>query len=293
MPVLRGSAGARGAHLPARERLQTLTEVQPGDAAILDVLGHGDVDVLGRLVEASNLALLVRVGGAQGVLAIYKPVAGERPLWDFPGGTLAAREVAAYLISAAGGWDVVPETVLRTGPHGLGSLQRWVGDPELEPEYAVGLVAPDAIPAGWVPVLRGEDGEGRPVVVVHEDSPALRAVAAFDAVINNSDRKGSHLVREGQALRGFDHGVSLHEDDKLRTVVWGFAGEPLPEVELERITTVHDRAADRSSSLRGELDGLISAQEVGALVARCRVLLDTAAYPRPSGGWPTIPWPPL
>ena len=249
--------------------------------------------MLGRLVDASNLALLVRVGGEAGALAIYKPVAGERPLWDFPDGTLAAREVAAWAISAAGGWDIVPETVLRSGPRGLGSVQRWVGDPQTEPEYAVSLVAPDEVPVGWVPVLQGEDSDGRPVVVVHEDSPGTRSVAVFDAVINNSDRKGSHLVREGAGLRGFDHGVSLHEEDKLRTVFWGFAGQPLPSEELARVTTVHDAATDGESELRGQLDSLISPAEVAALVQRCRALLDHAAYPKPSGDWPAIPWPPL
>lgn len=251
------------------------------------------MEVHGRLVDASNLALLVTVGGDDGLLAIYKPVAGERPLWDFPDGTLAAREVAAWLLSSTGGWDIVPETVLRTGPHGVGSLQRWVGDPDAEPEYAVTLVPPGKVPAGWLPVLEGQDGSGRPVVLVHEDSPGTRAVAAFDAVINNSDRKGSHLVREGGALRGFDHGVSLHEEDKLRTVFWGFAGQPLPADEIARISTVHDAAVDGSSELRSQLDELLSAAEVAALIERCRALLDDPAYPRPSGSWPAIPWPPL
>jgi uncharacterized repeat protein (TIGR03843 family) len=249
--------------------------------------------VIGRLVDASNLALLVRVGGESGALAIYKPVAGERPLWDFPDGTLAAREVAAWAISAAGRWGIVPETVLRSGPHGLGSVQRWVGDPETEPEYAVSIVAQGEVPAGWVPVLQGEDADGQPVVVVHEDSPATRSVAVFDEVINNSDRKGSHLVREGAALRGFDHGVSLHEDHKLRTVFWGFAGQPLPPEELARVSTIHDAATDGESEPRERLDALISPAEVAALVQRCRALLDHAAYPKPSGDWPAIPWPPL
>jgi uncharacterized repeat protein (TIGR03843 family) len=260
---------------------------------MLRVLEGADLEVLGRLADASNLALLVRVGGDDGPLAIYKPVRGERPLWDFPEGTLAAREVAAYAISAAGGWDVVPETVFRAGPHGPGSVQRWVGDPEVEPEFPVDVVAPDAVPEGWVPVLQGEDAEGRPVVVVHEDSGATRAVAAFDAVINNSDRKGSHLVREAGALKGFDHGLCLHEDAKLRTVLWGFAGQPLSPVELERIDRVRAAVGDDTSTLRATLDTLVTTSEVAALGARCRRLLARAAYPRPSGQWPAIPWPPL
>ena len=114
----------------------------------------------------------------------------------------------------------------------------------------VDLVTPDAVPQGWLAVLRGEDERGRPVVVVHEDSPVVRAVAAFDAVINNSDRKGSHLVREGDRLRGFDHGVSLHEDPKLRTVLWGFAGQPIADADLARITRVRDALDDVGSELR-------------------------------------------
>ncbi len=116
-------------------------------------------------------------------------------------------------------------------------------------------------------------------MLVHEDSPGTRAVAAFDAVINNSDRKGSHLVREGGALRGFDHGVSLHEEDKLRTVFWGFAGQPLAAAELARIATVHDAAVDGDSALRGRLDELLSPAEVAALVQRCRALLDRRGIP--------------
>jgi uncharacterized repeat protein (TIGR03843 family) len=168
-----------------------------------------------------------------------------------------------------------------------------VGDPEQAPDLVVDLVTPDAVPRGWLAVLRGEDERGRPVVVVHEDSPVVRAVAAFDAVINNSDRKGTHLVREGDRLRGFDHGVSLHEDPKLRTVLWGFAGQPLADVDLARITRVRDALADAGSELRTALAELLTPVEVTALRARCAALLDHAAYPVPSGDWPAIPWPPL
>jgi uncharacterized repeat protein (TIGR03843 family) len=206
---------------------------------------------------------------------------------------LAAREVAAQLISTAGGWDVVPETVLREGPRGPGSVQRWVGDPQTPPEYVVDLVTPDAIPDGWVAVLRGEDETGAPVVVVHEDSAEVRAVAVFDAVINNSDRKGSHLVREGSRIRGFDHGVSLHEDDKLRTVLWGFAGQPLAAAELTRVAAVLQSLEDDASDLHRDLAPLLTPAEVAALGERCAVLLEHAAYPVPSGDWPAIPWPPL
>jgi uncharacterized repeat protein (TIGR03843 family) len=172
-------------------------------------------------------------------------------------------------------------------------VQRWVGDPEEVPEHPVDVVPRAAVPEGWLPVLQGEDELGRPVVVVHEDSDAMRAVAAFDAVINNSDRKGSHLVREGGRLRGFDHGVSLHEEGKLRTVVWGYAGQPLPEVEQARVERVLEATSDGTSPLRAALDDLLTAAEVAALEARCRTLLAAATYPVPSGEWPAIPWPPL
>ncbi len=249
--------------------------------------------MLGRIADASNLALLVRAGGDEGPLAIYKPEAGERPLWDFPDGSLAAREVAAYLISSTGGWDVVPETVHRPGPQGPGSVQRWVGDPTTDPEYPVELCSPSQVPAGWLAVLRGEDELGQPVVVVHEDTAAARAVAAFDAVINNSDRKGSHLVREDDTLRGFDHGVSLHEEDKLRTVLWGFAGQPLSSVDVGRVRSVRDALADEESPLSVALEPLLTIAEVTALAIRCEILLERGAYPMPSGQWPAIPWPPL
>lgn len=265
----------------------------PADGSVLHLLQHGGIELVGRLADASNLAFLARVSGDEPLLAIYKPVAGERPLWDFPEGTLAEREVAAYLVSAAGGWDIVPETVLREGPHGPGSLQRWVGDPEHEPEYVVDVVAPDAIPEGWLPVLQGEGADGQPVLVVHEDSPAVMAVAVFDAVINNSDRKGSHLVHEGSSLRGFDHGVSLHEDDKLRTVLWGFAGRRLPEVQLARLRTVAEALRQPESDLAAALDTLLTSAEVTALRRRVARLLEQAAYPLPGAGWPAIPWPPL
>lgn len=275
------------------ERLQALTGWPDDPRAVTELLTRAELVVLGALRDASNLALLVRVGGEEGPLAVYKPVSGERPLWDFPDGSLAAREVAARLVSEAGGWDVVPETVLRDGPQGPGSVQRWVGSLDEEPEHPVDVVPVDEVPDGWLPVLRGEDQRGRPVLVVHEDSPDLRAVAALDAVLNNSDRKGSHLVRVDGRLRGFDHGLSLHEEDKLRTVLWGFAGQPLTDIDAGRIDRVLTAVSDGTSGLRSLLDELITPAEVAALEARCRTLLDTAAHPLPSEGWPAIPWPPL
>ena len=151
-----------------------------------------------------------------------------------------ARERAAYLVSAAGGFDVVPPTVLRDGPLGPGSVQLWVGPVEGEPDPLVDVTPADAVPTGWVVVLEGESPGGAPVVVSHSPEPALRTVAVLDAVINNSDRKGGHLMRDGDIVRGCDHGVSLGVAPKLRTVLWGWAGEPLPEADLARVETLLD-----------------------------------------------------
>ena len=123
---------------------------------------------------------------------IYKPVRGERPLWDFPDGTLAERELAAYLVSRAAGWDCVPLTVIRDGPYGPGMVQRWIED--ADPEEVVDLVPVDGIPTGWLPVLRAIDTDGDDVAVVHADNPALATLAGFDLVVNNADRKGSHVL---------------------------------------------------------------------------------------------------
>lgn len=259
---------------------------------MVDTLAAGEIELVGRLRDASNAAYLVAVGAGR-LLAIYKPVTGERPLWDFPDGTLAARERAAFLVSEAGRWGIVPETVLRPGPHGPGSVQRWVGHPETAPEHVVDVVAPTAVPDGWLPVLEGQDQRGETVLVVHEDSEPVASVAAFDAVVNNSDRKGSHIVREDGGVRGFDHGVCFHADDKLRTVLWGFAGRPLPGAELDRLRALRAQLEDSESALRRELAGLLTASEVAALAARTARLLADAAYPLPGQGWPAIPWPPI
>ncbi len=258
---------------------------------VLALLATGSIEVVGRLVDASNAAFLVRVcGDGRETLAIYKPVVGERPLWDFPDGTLAQREVACYLVSETGGWHVVPPTVLRDGPHGAGSVQQWIGDPDVEPEYAVDVVAPGRVRDGWLPVLRGEGSGGRPVMVVHEDSPRMAEITVFDAVINNADRKGSHLIRAGDTVIGVDHGVTLHEDDKLRTVLWGYAGQPLPTSEVTHLAALAADLAE-GEQVRLALEDLLTLREVAALAERVDRLLAESAFPLPSGGWPSIPWP--
>jgi uncharacterized repeat protein (TIGR03843 family) len=240
----------------------------------------------GRIMPASNATFVGEIGE---VRVVYKPVAGERPLWDFPDGTLADREVAAYLLSGAFGWDVVPETWLREGPHGLGMVQRWQ-EPD-EGQEAVTLVPEGRVPAGYLRVFDGLDGQDQPVSLVHEDTPALRRMAVFDIVANNADRKGGHVLEMEDGHRyGVDHGVTFHTDHKLRTVLWGWLGEPLEEPEVAAVARV--RAA-----LGGELgDALgfhLTEPEIEAVARRCDRLLARGTMPAPRGQWPAIPWPPF
>jgi uncharacterized repeat protein (TIGR03843 family) len=264
------------------------------DAEVVDLLTTGHLTPVGRIVDSSNGALLCSVGDREEpVLVIHKPEASERPLWDYPDGTLVARERAAYLVSAAGGFDVVPPTVLREGPLGPGSVQLWVGPVEGVREALVDVTPVDAVPDGWVVVLEGETPGGRPVVVSHSPEPALRTVAVLDAVLNNSDRKGGHLLRDGDAVRGCDHGVSLSVEPKLRTVLWGWAGEEIPDVELGRLEALLVALEDAAGALVAELGTLITPAEVRALRRRTESLLRTGRHPHPRAGWPAIPWPAL
>jgi uncharacterized repeat protein (TIGR03843 family) len=262
------------------------------DAEVTEVLCHGDLRPLGRIAESSNHAVLCEVVlGERSVLAVHKPAGLERHLWDYPPGTLTGRERAAYLLCTAGGFGVVPPTVLREdGPWGSGSVQAWVGDPAEPPDLVVDVVPADAVPAGWLAVVAGESPYGRRVVVAHADEPPVRTTAAFDAVINNSDRKGGHLVRDGDAVRGFDHGVSLGVEPKLRTVLWGWAGRPLPDADVARVERVRAEL-DRRHGPLGELAELLDGDEREALRRRVDRLLASGRHPRPHGGWPAIPWP--
>lgn len=273
---------------------------------VVEALTHGDLDVVGQITDSSNIALLCEVTGAAvteaaeatgaPVHVIYKPVRGERPLWDFPDGTLAGREVATFAVSRAGGWDVVPPTVLRDGALGQGSAQLWIGDP-FSPSAngrPVDLCAPRKVPDGWLSVIDGEVSRGRAVSVIHENRDDVRDVAVLDAVVNNGDRKGSHLQRDRiGALWGFDHGVTFSSDPKLRTVLWGWAGDPLRDVDVARLEALQGLLDDPDSTLSGELDRLLPRGDVRALVRRVTSLLRSRRHPRPSRGWPAIPWPAL
>jgi hypothetical protein len=254
--------------VPAEERLPQLGRVAPEVAARL--IAEGELDAIGRLVAASNVTLLCRVtldgGGPDDAdlegAAIYKPVQGERPLWDFPDGTLAGREYAAFLVSEASGWGIVPPTVLREGPFGPGMVQLWMD----------------------------VDEEVDRVALVNDADARLRRIAVFDAVVNNADRKVGHLLPMADgAILGVDHGVCFHVEPKLRTILWAWRGKRLRAAEL---AVVERLEADLSGQLGSALRGHVTRREVEATRGRAQRLLRTGRFPQPSPDWPAIPWPP-
>ena len=266
----------------------TVQEGREGRCGAEDLaeLETGELVLHGRVMPASNATFFGEVGGTK---VVYKPVAGERPLWDFPTGTLAGREVASYLVAAATGWDVVPRTVLREGPHGPGMVQLWQ-EPD-EEQVAVDVVPEGAVPAGWRAVFDGVDAGDRAVTLIHEDTAPLRRLAVVDVVINNGDRKGGHvLAMTGGHRYGVDHGVSMSVEPKLRTVLWGWADEPLTADEVAGVERV---AAALDGDLGEVLLEHVTAAEVAACRRRVRALLRDPRFPAPAGGWPSIPWPPF
>jgi uncharacterized repeat protein (TIGR03843 family) len=264
-----------------------------------EVMRCGDLNVVGRIRSASNATFLceAHLGDAR-LHCVYKPVAGEAPLWDFPDGTLAGREVGAYLISAALGWGVVPETILRDGPAGPGMVQRWVEQPsDTSTDTAselpqgpdlVDLLPAGHIPPGYLPILQAYDYAGDEVTLVHADDVRLRRMAVFDVVINNADRKGGHILAgvDGRVY-GVDHGVSLHVEDKLRTVLWGWAGKPVDDEALEDLGRLGDAVG---GELGEQLRPHITRREIAALRARIVALLEDPVMPTPDRHRP-IPWP--
>jgi len=252
-------------------------------------LDETELEITGRLVQASNATFLteLRSPGAPTTQWVYKPVEGERPLWDFPHRTLGLREVAAYEVSRIGGFDCVPVTVFADGPLGPGSLQAWIDSEEEAVAELVDIVPARAVPSsGWFTCVDGMGADDRPVSVIHADDPRLRNLAVFDVLVNNADRKGGHiLASEGQVF-GVDHGISFHTDHKLRTLLWGWAGSPLTPTELGRVEKARDEAPEQLGALLSEL-------EVEALVRRADLLLSRRKFPRPRGQWPSIPWPPF
>ena len=279
------------------EQNRSAPDDDDGEQAALDLLASGELEIEGRLVDASNATLYctIRTSGripeapkapkapkaqkkqktvrtarvprvsAGQVACVYKPVAGERPLWDFPMGTLAGREVAAYVVSRAARWDVVPPTVMRDGPFGPGMCQLWI-----DHDTDVDLIA----------LARRTDHAG------------LRDMAVFDAVVNNADRKIGHLlpVADGH-LYGCDHGVCFAEDYKLRTVLWQWRGKTLPRRSLEALRRLSTQLNE--GALEAELSSLLSAAEIAATRVRVQTLLRHRVHPYPPADWPAVPWPPV
>ncbi|MFE0365103.1 MULTISPECIES: SCO1664 family protein [Streptomyces] len=261
-------------------------------AEAVRLLTEGELTVRGRIREASNAALYCTVAlDGREAACVYKPVAGERPLWDFPDGTLAEREVAAYEVSEATGWALVPPTVLREGPYGRGMCQLWI---EVLPESELlALVDAEEPEPGWKAIGLAEVEEGRTALLVHADDMRLRRLAVLDAVINNADRKGGHLLpTEGERLYGIDHGVTFNAENKLRTLLWGWAGESLPGEALDVLRGLREALAE-GGPLALRLGELLTPAEVGATRARVEDLLASGRHPEPSGEWPAIPWPPV
>ena len=223
------------------------TVVNTADTSLIE---SGEMEVLGQLAVASNATLLVEVNG---VRAVYKPVAGEQPLWDFPDHTLGLRELAAYQFSEALHWSIVPPTVFRDGPYGPGAVQLWI---DIDEEIDL-------------------------IDLVNSDHPRLAQIALFDAMINNTDRKVSHLLPTKESIFGCDHGVTFHEQDKLRTVLWQWRGLPIPQDLLDDIKGV----------AFPELP--ISEAEMSALKRRMALLIEAEVFPMPSSNWPAVPYPPF
>ncbi|MEU4161207.1 SCO1664 family protein [Actinoplanes sp. NPDC026670] len=261
------------------------------EADALALLERGRIEIEGRLADASNTTLRAEIT-LDGLTrrCVYKPVRGERPLWDFPDGTLAGREVSAYLVSRATGWDVVPPTILRDGPLGPGALQLWIDEPD-QVSALIGFVPAYDVPPGWFPVAAARDDDGDAYALAHADDPRLARLAVFDAVINNADRKGGHVLYPATGgVHGVDHGVSFHVENKLRTVLWGWTGTPLPPDACEVLTRLRSQLA---GPLGAELEEHLTVSEVQHVGLRVKRLLRAARFPRPPTDWPAIPWPPI
>lgn len=226
------------------------------------VLTEGVLKVTGRLVDASNATLYATSTlNEQEIVCIYKPIAGERPLWDFPEGSLAYREYAAYLVSQGLGFHIVPLTILRDGPYGSGMVQEWITLDE-----SIDLA-----------------------VFFSSDNPRLRSMALFDAIVNNTDRKIGHLLPiSHDEVYGCDHGVTFHVEDKLRTVLWQWADDELTDQELQSLQKAQQLLA---GELGEQLQPFLTQDEIDAISMRVDRLLSEGRFPLPNPNWPAIPWP--
>lgn len=278
-----------------------------------------EVRIIGRIRSGSNAVFLTEEVAPPGPpggdhesapLWVHKPVRGESPLHDFPAGvlptaaaipgssvesqlagTLAAREIAAYRVSHAAGWDVVPETLPIVSAAGPGMIQRFLDIPaDADTENApVDLYDPESIPSDVTGVIALDTEDGDTMVLGHRTTSRIRTIALLDAVINNSDRKGGHVLRSSDGtIWAIDHGLAFHTDPKVRSVLWGFAEEPLDDVERASLRAL--RATCATGSLRSELAELLAPEEVDALLERIESLLEAGTFPPPRGGFP-LPWP--
>jgi hypothetical protein len=226
-----------------------------------EIISSGEIVVVGRLVDASNATLLANIKDSDPKIEIiYKPISGERPLWDFPDGDLASREYSAFLLSLMAGFNLVPLTVLRDGPFGHGMVQEWIDIDETV----------DVVEYG------------------QSNDDQLRKLALFDSVINNADRKFGHLLLDKQGvLKGCDHGISFHTEDKLRTVIWQFSSLQFNSEEIILLNKVIDL------NLEQIFNEYLTASEITALRQRVDELLSTGMFPEPSQIRPAVPWPPV
>ncbi len=235
---------------------------------LLTTLTEGEYAIEGQFMWGSNYTFLANVTHAgQTFKAVYKPTQGERPLWDFPSETLAGREVAAFLVSQAAGWGLVPPTVYRPeGPAGPGSLQLYI---EHDPEMHYFKFTP-------------------------EQRAGLHTTALFDAIANNTDRKGGHILIDPDGRFWLiDHGICFHVQPKLRTVIWDFAGQPIPEEECDRLMHLRVALQGEAAPLRAALAPYLNLAELGALAARIDSLIARRVFPRPTSERYSYPWPPI
>lgn len=254
----------------------------------LKELGLSEFSLQGQLVQASNQTLLCTAQDQVGEISryVYKPVSGERPLWDFPAATLAKREVAAFFLSELAMWHHVPQTWwLEDGPLGAGMLQTWIEGANHE---SVVDIFSQEIPDQWIPILHAEDSHGHPVTLAHLDSASLQRVVIFDAVLNNADRKAGHLLVDASSrLWVIDHGVTFHAEPKLRTVLWGWIGQAIPEPLMIELRNLNLNWAEH----HGEFEYLLTAREIDSVTDRLNGILTSEVFPVPSSQWPAVPWP--
>lgn len=232
----------------------------------LELLEEGALELEGLISWGSNYTFLGKVcHNEREVSVIYKPRKGERPLWDFPAGTLCLRERAAFLVSEALGWELVPLTILRDGPHGWGSVQQFIE----------------------------HDSDVHYFTFQGKYPTQLQQIVLFDLLINNADRKGGHvLLDEDEHLWSIDHGICFHVEYKLRTVIWEFAGTPIPPAQIAALEQLQTKLADSTNTSIQQLRNLLSEREMAAFRQRLQRLLDQGSFPHPGPGR-HYPWPPV